>query len=72
MWDFNVRLEESTIKQGQDLGWEQKQRISIDLGSAQVRDVLALVGEFQMCLVATAWSKCNVIPGGAPPSSRCC
>ena len=47
-------------------GWEQKRCISIDLGSAQVRDVQALVGEFQMCLVAMAWSKCKVIPGGSP------
>ena len=31
-----------------------------------VRYVLALVAEFQMCLVATAWSECNVIPGREP------
>ena len=31
-----------------------------------MRYVLAPVAEFQMCLVATAWSECNVIPGGSP------
>ena len=52
-----------------------KRCLSIYLGSAQ--DVISerrtsSRAKFVMCLVATAWSECNVIPAGAPPSSRSC
>ena len=70
MWDFNVRrrLGESAKKKRVGLGWEQNgvYRYIWVLLKTLVRYVLALVAEFQMCLVATAWSECNVIPGGSP------
>ena len=53
---------------------EQKRCISVDLGSAQDISEIRTGSSSRVSDVPSrdAWSECNMIPGGAPPSSLSC